>query len=135
MAGKPKSPKPVNDNNEASKTEETAPPTQETVEDMAAQTVQAETPKQDAARHEAQKAEDTPSPAQETTDDPLVRQSDEDKTLYSLDELENMYRVPGWQHAALLRHQDWDQGKQVSRSEYEQALHALSRRPQGGGRG
>ena len=59
---------------------------------------------------------------------------DEHAPLVGLDELQMRFRAPGWQHAALLRYQGWERGKQVSEAEYARALQNIGVRPQGGGR-
>jgi hypothetical protein len=69
----------------------------------------------------------TPAPENpESTEDP------EDHVLYSLEELADAKRVPGWQIAALHKMMSWEPGKRVSETEYTAALVRLKNRRLGG---
>ena len=53
-------------------------------------------------------------------------------TLFSLEELAEAKRVPGWQSAALHKLMGWEPGKRVSETEYVEALARLKGRRLGG---
>ena len=53
-------------------------------------------------------------------------------SLYSLEELASVRRIPGWQAAALHKLMGWEPGKRVSETEYVAALARLKNRRLGG---
>lgn len=54
--------------------------------------------------------------------------------MESLAALEDRFRVPAWQQAALLRFMGWTDGKMLTEAEYRAALDKLAARRLGGGR-
>lgn len=54
--------------------------------------------------------------------------------LETLATLEDRFRVPAWQQAALCRFMGWNDGKMLTEAEYKDALNKLAARRLGGGR-
>ena len=75
-----------------------------------------------------------PQTAEEETATPATPVAEEEEKLFSLDELEQRHRVPGWQQAALMRLMGWQRGKMLTEAEYEAGLDQLNNRRVGGGR-
>jgi hypothetical protein len=80
-------------------------------------------------------APDGPVAAQEQaapeSNDPAPEQTPE-PALYTLEELINQNRIPGWQAAALHKMMGWEAGKKVSAAEYALGLARLKNRRIGG---
>lgn len=57
--------------------------------------------------------------------------SGSEDVLYSVAELDAMYRIPGWQGAALRQLKGWEKDKRVGKTDYEAALERLKHRPIG----
>ena len=81
-----------------------------------------------------EEAQGEPQNEQAAPDKTKGPEEDTEIVLFSLGELEQKYRVPGWQAAALSRLMGWEAGKVVSAKDYETALDQLNNRRQGGGR-
>ena len=85
-----------------------------------------------APEESAAPAEST-APALEKNEQPdSLEAAPEAPTLFSLEELAEAKRVPGWQSAALHKLMGWEPGKRVSETEYAAALARLKSRRIGG---